>query len=127
MGSAPQSRLGDLKALLRVSRTSEPTTGDAITRKRRLVADLCKLLGGDKLAANHASLVAAIRPPLSTRQRQTLELLLIGDSEKQLARKLAISPHTAHVHVKTIYKRLGVCSRGELLARFVSQETVIRS
>jgi len=113
------ARLGNMAALLRASRTSQRQDGDAVSRKRRLVADLCKLLGGEKLAASHASLVASIRPPLSPRQSQTLELLLAGDSEKQLARKLAISPHTAHIHIKTIYKRLGVSSRGELLSRFV--------
>jgi DNA-binding CsgD family transcriptional regulator len=113
------ARLGDMAALLRASRTSQRPDGDAILRKRQMVADFCKLLGGEKIASSHASLVASIRPPLSPRQSQTLELLLAGDSEKQLARKLAISPHTAHIHVKTIYKRLGVSSRGELLSRFV--------
>jgi DNA-binding NarL/FixJ family response regulator len=92
-----------------------------LARKRVLVADLCKLLGGKKLAASRQSVIADIQPALSGRQRQTLDALLAGDSEKQIARKLAISPHTVHVHVKTIYKRLNVCSRGELLARFVER------
>jgi DNA-binding CsgD family transcriptional regulator len=52
---------------------------------------------------------------------QTLERLLAGDSEKQIARHLAVSPHTVHVYVKALYKRFGVCSRGELFARFVAR------
>jgi DNA-binding CsgD family transcriptional regulator len=51
--------------------------------------------------------------------RQTLEALVAGDSEKQIALKLRVSPHTVHVYVKQLYKRFGANSRGELLARFV--------
>ena len=39
--------------------------------------------------------------------------------ERQVALKLKISQHTVHVYVKQLYKRFGVSSRGELLARFV--------
>jgi DNA-binding CsgD family transcriptional regulator len=68
-----------------------------------------------------APTVAARTPriKLSPRQQQTLELLLAGDSEKQIARKLKLSPHTVHVYVKAIYRSFGVNSRAELLARFV--------
>ena len=57
---------------------------------------------------------------LSPRLRQTLERLLAGDSEKQIARHLGLSPHTVHVYVKALYRGFGVSSRGELLARFVA-------
>ncbi len=50
---------------------------------------------------------------LTPRQQQTLRCLLSGDSEKQIANKLARSPHTVHTHVKSIYRNLGVSSRGE--------------
>jgi DNA-binding NarL/FixJ family response regulator len=51
--------------------------------------------------------------------RQTLEGLLAGEAEKQIASRLDLSPHTVHVYVKLLYKHFGVSSRGELLARFV--------
>lgn len=54
---------------------------------------------------------------LSPRQREVLRCLLEGDSEKQAARRLNISPLTVHDHVKALHKRFGVSSRGELLAR----------
>jgi DNA-binding CsgD family transcriptional regulator len=57
---------------------------------------------------------------LAPRLRETLECLLEGDSEKQIARRLAISSHTVHDYVKEIHRKLGVHSRGELLAQFVS-------
>ena len=55
------------------------------------------------------------------RQRSTLDLLLDGKSEKEVAARLDISPHTVHNHVKEIYKRMNVNSRPELLALFVSE------
>jgi DNA-binding CsgD family transcriptional regulator len=58
---------------------------------------------------------------LSPRQRQVLELLLAGDSVKQLAAKLGISQHTAADHLKGLYKRQNVHSRAELMAQFVDR------
>ena len=53
---------------------------------------------------------------LPPRLRQTLAALVAGDSEKQVARRLGISPHTVHNYVKALHQRFGVNSRGELLA-----------
>lgn len=57
---------------------------------------------------------------LSPRERRTLSLLLAGASEKEIALALALSAHTVHQYVKALYRKLGVRSRGELLARFVA-------
>ncbi len=56
---------------------------------------------------------------LPPRQAETLERLLAGDGEKQIAAKLGLSRHTVHEYVKSLYRRFGVSSRGELLARWV--------
>ncbi len=53
----------------------------------------------------------------SKRMKDTLQHLLAGHSEKEVAIKLGLSQHTVHIHVKNIYKRLGVCSRAELMAK----------
>jgi DNA-binding CsgD family transcriptional regulator len=53
------------------------------------------------------------------RQRQTLNLLLEGASEKEIAYSLGVSTHTVHTYVKALYKTHGVRSRGELLAQYV--------
>jgi DNA-binding CsgD family transcriptional regulator len=58
---------------------------------------------------------------LSPRLRQTLQSLLKGVSEKQVAQRLGLSQHTVHVYVKKLYRRYGVSSRGELLARWVAR------
>jgi len=59
--------------------------------------------------------------PLSVREREVLARLLAGDSEKQVALRLGISPHTVHGHVKVLYRHFNVSSRAELLARFINQ------
>jgi DNA-binding CsgD family transcriptional regulator len=54
---------------------------------------------------------------LPPRLSQTLEELLAGSSEKQIANKLELSRHTIHNYVKALHQRFGVSSRGELLAK----------
>jgi DNA-binding CsgD family transcriptional regulator len=54
---------------------------------------------------------------LSPRQREVLECLKKGMSEKEVAAKLGLSRNTVHEYVTGIHKRLGVHSLGELLAK----------
>lgn len=49
--------------------------------------------------------------PLSTRQQSILRCLIQGDSNKSIARKLAISEATAKVHVKSILRKIRVHNR----------------
>lgn len=56
-------------------------------------------------------------PELSPRLRETLEYLLAGDSEKQVAARLGISRHTVHLYVTALYRHFGVNSRAELLSK----------
>jgi DNA-binding CsgD family transcriptional regulator len=56
---------------------------------------------------------------LSPRQHQVLQLLLAGDGNKSIARKLKLSEHTVCDYVKALHARFKVNSRSQLLARFV--------
>jgi two-component system nitrate/nitrite response regulator NarL len=49
--------------------------------------------------------------PLSTPQQSILRCLIQGDSNKSIARKLAISEATAKVHVKSILRKIRVHNR----------------
>ncbi|HWB53559.1 MAG TPA: LuxR family transcriptional regulator [Tepidisphaeraceae bacterium] len=89
-------------------------------RKKQMVANLCRLLG-DRAQRPAQTLPDGVFNELTPRVRQTLEYLLAGTTEKQIARKLGISPNTVHVYVKELYRKFDVCSRGELLARFVQK------
>jgi DNA-binding CsgD family transcriptional regulator len=120
-GSGPRdgnpSRAADMTAIVRLV-SNLPVDGNAQARdRRRLLAELCKVIGEHVSRSTGAGVGPGMG--LSRRARQTLEHLLQGDSEKQIARRLELSPHTVHVYVKQIYLRFGVSSRGELLARFV--------
>ena len=53
---------------------------------------------------------------LSPRLRQTLDLLMLGLSEKQVANRLNVSRNTLHKYVTALYRRFGVNSRAELMA-----------
>jgi DNA-binding NarL/FixJ family response regulator len=108
--------------MLRAAKTASDPEDDSIARKRAMVADLCRLLGGQinrALPKPNDKPVNSSFPPLSPRMKQTLELLIGGASEKQIARRLSLSQHTVHVYVKALHKGFGVSSRGELLARFI--------
>jgi DNA-binding CsgD family transcriptional regulator len=62
------------------------------------------------------------RPPqdlidgLTRREQETLGLLLTDASEKEVAARLGISPHTVHDYVKRLYRKIGVSSRAALMA-----------
>lgn len=58
---------------------------------------------------------------LTRRQRETLDLLLEGLSEKQVAAELGIQPTTVHDYVVQLHKYFGVSSRGELMSYFVKR------
>lgn len=119
MDNRNDSRLGNMSSLLKVVGALPVQGTDVADRKRRLLAELCKVVG-----AHVSGGAASEAVGLSPRMRQTLEALMAGDSEKQIAIKLKVSQHTVHVYVKKLYKRFGANSRGELLARFVRGGTV---
>jgi DNA-binding CsgD family transcriptional regulator len=60
---------------------------------------------------------------LSPRLRETLECLLDGLSEKQIADRLGISRTTVHEYVTGLYRRFGVNGRAELMARWIRYGT----
>jgi len=128
-------RLTSIQAAVRMMNARDDTPADPVARCRRMVADLCRVLG-DEFARPRGDETRARAPAqdispaggpydskpfvsLSPRTRQTLELLLAGDSEKEIAARLRLSPHTVHVYVKSLYRRFDVCSRGELCAKFI--------
>ena len=54
---------------------------------------------------------------LTPREKEVASLLLQGKDAKQIAADLIISVHTAHFHIKNLYKKLGINNRSELFAR----------
>ena len=58
---------------------------------------------------------------ITPREHQTLEFLLNGLSEKQIAGRMGLSHNTVHHYVKALHRHFGVSSRSELLARWVGK------
>jgi DNA-binding NarL/FixJ family response regulator len=50
---------------------------------------------------------------LTPRERQVLDLIARGASNRQISEELFISEKTTSVHVSNILRKLGVVSRGE--------------
>jgi DNA-binding CsgD family transcriptional regulator len=63
---------------------------------------------------------------LTPAQYRILAELLDGSSEKEIAAKLRLSPHTVHNHITAIHQRFGVHSRSELLAFLIPRTTQTR-
>ena len=57
-------------------------------------------------------------PKLSRRQRLTLNLLILGQSQKQIASQMKLSTHTVQDYIKGVYRHFGVHSQAELMNRF---------
>jgi DNA-binding NarL/FixJ family response regulator len=85
-----------------------------------------KVIRGDHYYPAHAKDSAAgeaddnvskdIKPSLTSRQREVLCLLKQGYSNKEIARRLHISPHTIKIHITAILQRLGVRNRTEAVS-----------
>jgi DNA-binding CsgD family transcriptional regulator len=57
----------------------------------------------------------------TTREREIVAMTARGASTRQMAQDLAISPFTAADHLKSIFAKAGVHSRGELIALLFNQ------
>lgn len=90
--------------------------------QRRLVRlfheELGRILDQDAIRVAQAGSLVNLSP----RQRQTLDLLATGLSEKQVARKLVCSQQTIHGYVKELHHRFGVHARAELLVKRSQQD-----
>ena len=85
-----------------------------IVRAVRLAAD-----GGHAFVATSSGSARAARGvgmrPLTRRERAVFELLSEGRTNAEIAEALCISVGTTRIHVKHVYRKLGVHARGELL------------
>ncbi|MGH9192783.1 MAG: LuxR C-terminal-related transcriptional regulator [Acidimicrobiales bacterium] len=58
---------------------------------------------------------------LSDREQQLTRLIARGAGTVEMARELHLSPHTVRDHIKTIFAKVEVSSRGELVAKLFAE------
>jgi DNA-binding CsgD family transcriptional regulator len=58
---------------------------------------------------------------LTQREREITGLISLGFGTAEIADRLYLSPHTVRDYVKAIFDKVGVSSRGELVARFFAE------
>jgi PAS domain S-box-containing protein len=54
---------------------------------------------------------------LTAREREIVQFLATGETSKQIARRLDISPRTVEAHRARLIRKLGVSTHGELISR----------
>jgi DNA-binding NarL/FixJ family response regulator len=55
--------------------------------------------------------------PLSPREREVLDLIAGGSTNREIAAALHLSPHTIKEHTSTLYRKLGARNRAEAVQR----------
>jgi DNA-binding NarL/FixJ family response regulator len=85
--------------------------------------------GGSPMSPGIARrIITSFRPnsdsPLSRRESEILEMLCNGDNYKIIADSLFISGHTVRAHIKNIYRKLQVSSRGEAVNKAIKDRLV---
>ncbi|MEZ6191683.1 MAG: LuxR C-terminal-related transcriptional regulator [Phycisphaerales bacterium] len=64
---------------------------------------------------HNTSDISQLLDQLSSTEHRVLQRLRLNETERQVALSLGRSPNTVHVHVKSIYRKLRVTSRKQLL------------
>jgi DNA-binding NarL/FixJ family response regulator len=109
----PAARALGVRAVLP---SSGATPEELVEAVRAVHAGLLVLHPDALVRARAGETAAAPGAPLTSREREILEMLADGASNRLIASRLGISRHTAKFHVASILTKLGVRSRTEAVA-----------
>jgi DNA-binding CsgD family transcriptional regulator len=120
----PSGLDGTMVATYRVSEHCEAHVGlDRSLRASEFTSEECDLLeafmAGAQLWLREQCLVRGwieCEVPLSPRERDVIQQLLTGSTEKQVARELGMTPRTVHFYVTELCRRFGASGRRGLMA-----------
>ena len=85
----------------------------------RLVSSIRKISAGEKYVSPDIRKLLAENPPvpeLSARQREILQSLTTGLTNKEIAQQLGIRRDSVEDHINTLFAKLGVTNRTEAVA-----------
>jgi two-component system response regulator DesR len=54
---------------------------------------------------------------LSERERQVLEMIASGSTNREIAERLFLSPHTVKDHTSALYRKIGARNRAQAILR----------
>ena len=78
-------------------------------------------LRGASLLSDHAWLEIAGALKITKRELQIVQSVFDNQHEAEIAKRFKISPHTVHMHMNRLFKKLNVTTRTELVLRIVEQ------
>ena len=76
---------------------------------------------GASLLTDHAWREIARTLGITKRELQIVQSVFDNQHETEIAKRFKISPHTVHMHLNRLFKKLNVTSRTELVLRIVEQ------
>ena len=85
----------------------------------RLVSSIRKIAAGEKYVSPDIRKLLVENPPvpeLSARQREILQSLMTGLTNKEIAQQLGIRRDSVEDHINTLFAKLGVTNRTEAVA-----------
>ena len=107
--------------IIRATYAGEEITSPYLANLHPIV--LARLRGGSAITADRASLhVPELQ--LSARQREIVDLLVQGKSNKEMADQLRLSSDTVKAHLQHIFRKIGVASRLEAVVYFLTGQRV---
>ena len=112
LGPGECATLGRIAATLRAARAPVAEAGTATAPRPPVAVDAIIVDRFERTAGEQD-----LRQ-LSEREREVLERMACGDSNKLIARAFDLSPHTVKRHVANILGKLGVETRGQAAARW---------
>ena len=75
----------------------------------------------DSLSTSPSKASSASPAELTAREAEVLRLLAQGMTNPQIAKRLILSSHTVHAHVRSIYTKLDVNSRSSVTRYAIEQ------
>lgn len=85
-----------------------------------LDATVCRLMRADRSTLSRRELLEGSGGTLSSREHDVLRALVLGKSNQEISRALFLSEDTVKSHLKRIYRKLGVSSRGQAVSLYVT-------
>jgi DNA-binding CsgD family transcriptional regulator len=80
---------------------------------------------GALLLSEHAWLEIARTLDIPKRELQIVQSVFDNLHEAEIAKRFKISPHTVHMHLNRLFKKLNVTSRTELVLRIMEQMIIL--